>query len=192
VLHAPRGPFYSPKAARSRWRPTWKANLAFCWVVHRTMRCTTGQPLFMSSARFPSIQRAADRWSSGLVGAPDTVWCAQLTVGVDHVARVDCADDRWPQASLAHRTVRWIIATSPFSFPERGEFAAEELGPLADDSPDSPVIFSESARPIPESSQFTAGQPGAPDSPVCQAWVGIGWTFANFSPTQIFFSRHYL
>jgi hypothetical protein len=28
LLHAPRGPFYSPKAARSRWRPTWKAKLA--------------------------------------------------------------------------------------------------------------------------------------------------------------------
>jgi hypothetical protein len=37
ILHAPRGPFYSPKAARSRWRPTWKAKLAFCRVVHRTV-----------------------------------------------------------------------------------------------------------------------------------------------------------
>jgi hypothetical protein len=30
LLHAPRGPFYSPKAARSRWRHSWKAILAFC------------------------------------------------------------------------------------------------------------------------------------------------------------------
>jgi hypothetical protein len=37
VLHAPRGPFYSPKAARSHWRPTWKAKLAFWRVVHRTV-----------------------------------------------------------------------------------------------------------------------------------------------------------
>jgi hypothetical protein len=36
LLHAPRSPFYSPKAARSRWRSTWKAILAFCRVVHRT------------------------------------------------------------------------------------------------------------------------------------------------------------
>jgi hypothetical protein len=35
-----------------------------------------------------------------------TVRCAQPTVGADHVSRVDRADDRWPQASLAHRTVR--------------------------------------------------------------------------------------
>jgi ribosomal protein L36 len=36
LLLAPRGPFYSPKVARSRWRSTWKANHAFCRVVHRT------------------------------------------------------------------------------------------------------------------------------------------------------------
>ena len=45
LLHAPRGPFYSPKAARSRWRPTRKAILAFCRVAHRTFWCATGQSL---------------------------------------------------------------------------------------------------------------------------------------------------
>jgi hypothetical protein len=45
LLHAPRGPFYSPKAARSRWNPTRKAILAFCRVAHRTVWCTTRQPL---------------------------------------------------------------------------------------------------------------------------------------------------
>jgi hypothetical protein len=29
MLHMPRGPFYSPKAARSRWRPICKALVAF-------------------------------------------------------------------------------------------------------------------------------------------------------------------
>jgi hypothetical protein len=82
MLHAPRGPFYSPKAARSRWRSTWKANLAFCRVVHRTVRCTTGHEQYLSGARFPSISGAADRWSSGPVGAPDTIRCDQLTVGL--------------------------------------------------------------------------------------------------------------
>jgi hypothetical protein len=75
LLHAPRGPFYSPKVARSRWRHSWKANLAFCRVAHRTVRCATGQPLFMSGARFPSIPGAADHCNFGLVGAPDTVRC---------------------------------------------------------------------------------------------------------------------
>jgi hypothetical protein len=39
LLYVPRGPFYSPKASRSRWRPTLKAKLVFCRVVHRTVRC---------------------------------------------------------------------------------------------------------------------------------------------------------
>jgi hypothetical protein len=49
LLHAPRGPFYSPKAARSRWRHSWQAILAFYRVVHRTVWCTTGHPLFSLS-----------------------------------------------------------------------------------------------------------------------------------------------
>jgi hypothetical protein len=54
LLHAPRGPFYSPKAAGSRWRQSGKAILAFCRVAHRTVRCTTGQELFMVRCRSPS------------------------------------------------------------------------------------------------------------------------------------------
>jgi hypothetical protein len=45
LLHEPRGPFYSPKAARSRWRSTWKAIFAFYRVAHRIVRRATGQPL---------------------------------------------------------------------------------------------------------------------------------------------------
>jgi hypothetical protein len=73
LFHAPRGPFYSSKAARSRWRHSWKANLAFCRVAHQTVRCATGQPLFMSGARFPSIPGAADRCNFGLVGVLDSL-----------------------------------------------------------------------------------------------------------------------
>jgi hypothetical protein len=94
LLHALRGPFYSPKEAMIRWRHSWKTNLAFCRVAHRTVRCTTGQPLFMSGARFPSIPGAADRCNSGLVGAPDTVRCPQPTVGVGHTSPADLAVDR--------------------------------------------------------------------------------------------------
>jgi hypothetical protein len=115
LLHVPRGLFYSPKAARSRWRLTWKAIPAFCRVVHRTVRCTTGQPLFMSSARSPSISGASDRWSLGSVGAPDTVRCTQSTVGAGHVSHVDRADNYWPLAQLAHRTVR--CTTKQFGAP---------------------------------------------------------------------------
>jgi hypothetical protein len=54
LLHAPRDLFYSPKAARSRWRQSGKAILAFCRVAHRTVRCTTGQALFSVRCRSPS------------------------------------------------------------------------------------------------------------------------------------------
>jgi hypothetical protein len=141
LLHAPRGPFYSPKAARSRWRPTWKAIPAFCRVVHRTVLCTTGQPLFMSGARSSSISSAADHCSSGLIGAPDTVWCTPDSPV--HPA------DRWSWLRVAC----W----------SRGRpLAAGAVG-----SQDCPVNFSLTPLSFPESSRFTVDQPGAPDTVRC-------------------------
>jgi hypothetical protein len=55
----------------------------------------------LSGARLPSKSSIGDHCSSGLIGAPDTVWCTpdspvhQLTVGAVHVSREDCAADRW-------------------------------------------------------------------------------------------------
>jgi hypothetical protein len=40
-----------------------------------------------------------------LSGAHQIVRCILPTIGAGHVSRVDRADDRWPQAPLAHRTV---------------------------------------------------------------------------------------
>jgi hypothetical protein len=54
-----------------------------------------------------------------------------------------------------------------FSFPESDEFVAEELGASADDSPDSPVIYSCVTPSFPEASWFTVGEPGAPDTVRC-------------------------
>jgi hypothetical protein len=111
LLHAPRGPFYSPKAARSHWRHSWKAKVALCRVAHRTVRCTTGQPLFMSGARFPSIPGAADRCNFALVGAPDTVQCTPdspvplPTVGAGHASPADLAADRCASG-------RWLTGQS--------------------------------------------------------------------------------
>jgi hypothetical protein len=81
LLHAPRGPFYSPKAARSRWKQTGKAILAFCRVAHRTVRYTTGQVLFIVRCRSPSKNSTVDSCRNGAVGAPDTVRCTLPTVG---------------------------------------------------------------------------------------------------------------
>jgi hypothetical protein len=72
MLHAPRGPFYSPKAARSRWRSDWKAILAFYRVVHRIVQCTTGHEQYLSGARSPSFSGAVDHWPFGPIGAPDS------------------------------------------------------------------------------------------------------------------------
>jgi hypothetical protein len=105
LLHAPRGPFYSPKAARSHWRPTRKAKVAFCRVVHRTVRCTTRQPLFMSGAQSPSYSGADDRCRFVTVGAPDTVRCPLPTVGAGHASPADCATDRCASGHWL-RTVR--------------------------------------------------------------------------------------
>jgi hypothetical protein len=76
LLHAPRGPFYSPKAARSRREQFRKAILAFCRLVHRTVRC-----------RFLSYSGAVDRWRiwplahETLSGAHRTVRCPLQTIG---------------------------------------------------------------------------------------------------------------
>jgi hypothetical protein len=141
LLHAPRGPFYRPKAARSRWRPTRKAILAFCQVAHRIVRCTTGQPLFMSGARSPSYSGADDRCRAMAVGALDTVRCPLSTVGAGHASPADCAADRCACG-------RWLTRQSGAP-------------------PDSPVNYSRTPPNSPESGLFTGVQLGAPDTVRC-------------------------
>jgi hypothetical protein len=117
-LHAPRGPFYSPKAARSRWRQSGKAILAFCRVAHRTVRCTTGQALFMVRCRSPSWNGTADRCRIVVVGAPDTVRCtpdspvppANRWSGPRVTRGFGGRPLRW--RPLAHRTVRCTTGQS--------------------------------------------------------------------------------
>jgi hypothetical protein len=146
----PRCPFYSPKEARSRWRPTRKAILAFCRVAHRTVRCTIGQPLFMFGARSRSYSGADDCCRFVAVGAPDTVrctpdvWivrCPLPTIGAGHVLPADCAADRCAGG-------RWLT----------GQSGAP---------PDSPVNYSRTPPNSPESGLFTGVQPGTPDIVRC-------------------------
>jgi hypothetical protein len=144
------GPFYSPKTARSHWRPTRKAILAFDRVAHRTVRCTTGQPLFMSGARSPSYSGADDHCSFVEVGAPDTVRCPLPTVGVGHASPADCAADRCAGG-------RWL--------------AGQSGAP-----PDSPVNYSRTPPNSPESGLFAGVQPTPPESPVCQTEQRFGCT----------------
>jgi hypothetical protein len=50
----------------------------------------------------------------------------------------------------------------------------------SDAPPDSPMNYSRTPLRFPESSQFIAGQPGAPDSPVCLTRAGVGCSQLTF------------
>jgi hypothetical protein len=134
LLHALRGPFYSPKAARSRWEQSGKAILAFCRLAHRTL----------SGANFLPYLAKPTVGSLGAVGAPDTVWCTPDSPvpppdrWLGHVSRVDRAADRWPGRPLAHRTVRC--------------------------TPDSPVNYSRTPLIYSRERQVRLSQPGTPDT----------------------------
>jgi hypothetical protein len=121
-------------------RPTRKAKVAFCRVAHRTVRCTTGQPLFMSGTRSPSYFGADDRCRFVAVGAPDSP-VPLPTVGVGQASPVDCVADRCAGG-------RW----------RTGQSGAP---------PDSPVNYSRTPPNFPESGLFTGVQPGAPDTVRC-------------------------
>jgi hypothetical protein len=149
----------------SHWRHSWKANLAFCRVAHGTVRCATGQPLFMFGARFPSIPGAADRCNFGLVGAPDSP-VPQPIVGAGHASPADCAADRCAGD-------RWLT----------GQSGAP---------PDSPMNYSRTPPKFPESGQFTGDLRGAPDTVRCttgqsgvpdyaESWLHTDTLFQSFS-----------
>jgi hypothetical protein len=125
LLHAPRGPFYSPKAARSHWKQSGKAILAFCRVAHRTVRCTIGQALFMVRCRSPSKNSIVDCCKNGAVGAPDTVQCTP-----DSPVPLPTIGAPTRHARIAQPTVgavdRWLTGQSSAS-------------------PDRPVIYSRTA-----------------------------------------------
>jgi hypothetical protein len=105
LLHAPRGPFYSPKAARSRWRSTWKAILAFCRVAHRTTTVACLVRDFLPNQAQPTIAPPGQMAHQTLSGAHRTVRCTQPTIGASHVSRVDRAADR-------SRWCRWLTGQS--------------------------------------------------------------------------------
>jgi hypothetical protein len=132
LLHTPRGPFYSPKAAMSRWRPTWKANLAFCRVVHRTGRCTTGQLQYPVRCAISfqighsRLLQLRARWRTGHCPVAP---CRPLEL--PRVARrfrgrpLALATVGSPDSLVHHRTVRWFLAVRRRRIPR----AASSRGP---------------------------------------------------------------
>jgi hypothetical protein len=145
LLEAPRDPFYRHKGPRSRWKQTRKANLAFCRVAHRTVRCTPDTvrcpiPFLLWRGRpLAVLEPLAHRTVRCTPDSP--VPSSSRWLG--HVSRADCAADRWPGRPLTHRTVRC--------------------------TPDSPVNFSRTPsansreRPVRSSSAWRTGQSGVPD-----------------------------
>jgi hypothetical protein len=135
-LHAPRGPFYSPKAARSRWEHSRKAILAFCRLAHRTVRCTTGH----CSVRISFLiwrSRPLALWSrwhtghcpvhTGQSGDPSDRWhlpCVAHGFCGRPLARLTVDS---PDSPVHHRTVRWFTAVRHRRSPESSQFARASL-----------------------------------------------------------------
>jgi hypothetical protein len=100
---------------------------------------------FLAKSTVAAPSRLAHRTLSD---AHRTVRCPLPTVGVGHASPVDCAADHCAGGC-------WLT----------GQSGAP---------PDSPVNYSRTPPKSPESDQFTGGQPGAPDSPVCQTELSLG------------------
>jgi hypothetical protein len=136
ILHAPRGPFYSPKAARSRWRQSGKAILAFCRVAHRTgtVQCPV-QIAFLNWRSRPL--KIWSRWHTGHCpvctgqsGAP--IWpLAQPRVTRGLRGRsLALPTVGSPDSPVHHRTVRWFLAVRRRRIPESGQLTRSQSGAL--------------------------------------------------------------
>jgi hypothetical protein len=108
LLHAPRGPFYSPRQLGAvECIPGRQFLPSVAWRTGQS-----GAPPDIVRCRFLSIFGEAERWRFGAVGAPDTVRCPLPTVGsatcLARIARPTVGPaDRWLTGqSGAHRTVR--------------------------------------------------------------------------------------
>jgi hypothetical protein len=164
LLHVPRGPFYSPKAARSHWEQSRKAILAFCRLAHRTVRCTTGHcPVRISFLFWRS--RPLKTWSCWRTGhcpvLPSDRW-------LGHASRADCAANRWltGQSGVSPDS-RWIIVVRCWLGSREQRLCRRRLTGQSGAPPDSPVIYSRTPPSRPKSSQLTRRQPGTPDTIRC-------------------------
>ena len=101
LLHTPRGPFYSPKAARAIGCQLGRPNLpSVRWCTEQS-DAPPDSHCCLSGGQFPSKSGTVDRCSSEPVGAPDTIRCTPNSPvhpadrWSSHESRVDHADDRW-------------------------------------------------------------------------------------------------
>jgi hypothetical protein len=140
LLHTSRGPFYSPKAVRSRCSSIWKALVAFCLWAHRTLRCTTGQWTVCDS--LPCLVKP-----TVAATGPVAHWIVRWNTG-------QSSTTWWP---LAESTCHPLIAR-------------QTVGVCATGTPNSLVNFSRSAPnfsrkdPIHRGASLGIGQTGAPQA----------------------------
>jgi hypothetical protein len=137
LLHAPMGPFYSPKAARSRWEHSRKAILAFCRLAHQTVQCTTGHcPVRISFLFWCS--RPLKIWSRWRTGH------CPVHTGQSGALFIPLA---WPRVTSGLR--------------------GRPLARPTVDSPDSPVNYCRTPPANSQERPFHQSQPGAPDTVRC-------------------------
>jgi hypothetical protein len=142
LLHAPRGPFYSPKAARSRWEHSRKAILAFCRLAHRTL---SGADFFPSLAK-PTVGALEPLAHRTLSGAHRIVRCPLLAVGsATRRARI-----KWPTVGPA------TVGPATVGSPDTVQF-----------TPDNPVNYSRTPLISSREQQVRLSQYGAPDTVRC-------------------------
>jgi hypothetical protein len=129
LLHAPRGPFYSPKAARSRWRPTWKAKLAFCRVVHRTVTIAVRCVIAFQIRRIRPLVLGVD-WHIGhcLVHTGQSSVPNRPLLRATHRPRI--ARSTIALATVGSPDSPVNYSRTPPSNPESGEFTTDQLGTL--------------------------------------------------------------
>jgi hypothetical protein len=172
LLHAPRGPFYSPRQLGVVGAQLGRLSMPS--VEWRTGQYDAPPDSYcsLSGARLPSKSGTGDRWSSGSVGAPDTVRCTPDSLV--------CPTDRCYGPCVARRLRGRPLALTTVV------------------SPDSPVNYSRTPPSNPESSEFPTDQPGAPDTVRCttrQSVVpgrtGILLHTAKLFPFPLFFFSHY-
>jgi hypothetical protein len=168
-LHAPRGLFYSPKAARRRWEHSRKTILAFCRLVHRTVWCTTEHcPVQISFLFWRSRPLAIwSHWCTGQSGAPFRPLARpRVTPGLRGRPLVRPTVGS-PDSPVHHRTVRWIIVVRCWLHSRERRLRRSWLTGQSGAPPNSPVIYSRTPPSRPESRQITRRQPGAPDTVWC-------------------------
>jgi hypothetical protein len=88
-------PFYSPKAARSRWRSILEGQTCLLLGGAPDSHCSCPVRDLLPYLAHPTVGPRGRLAHRTLSGAHRTVRCAQPTVAAGHPSPADCAADRW-------------------------------------------------------------------------------------------------